>query len=135
MAEDSKYVNYYRQGIGHVGSYQVAGVPYMTGSATLDANVKAKVEFPRVSRSITVINRTAVDLRISFQDKDAPGNTHGGLHYITLTENRDSMTFNVKAKEIYITSLGDNGAFEVFAELTAIETQDMFHLTGSGITE
>ncbi len=134
MAEDSKYYNYYRQGLGHVGSYQVSGTPWLTGSATIDSGIQAQVEFPRVAKSVTVINKTAVDLRISFTDKDK-GNTHQGLHYITLTENRDSITFNVKCKENYINSQGNGGAFEVFEELTSIETQDMFELTGSGITE
>ena len=121
-------------GLGHVPAYQVAGQPFITGSLTIMSGVQEKIEFPYVARSVTVINRTNVDLRVHFTDKDK-GDTTNGLHYITLGDNKDSMTFNVKCKEIYVTSQGDNGAYEVFAELTGIRTREMFELTGSGITE
>ena len=83
---------------------------------------------------MTVINKTSVDLRVHFNDKADPG-VFGGLHYITLTEDRDSITFNVRCNEVYITSQGDNGAYEVLAELTSISSNDMFTLTGSGLTD
>lgn len=124
----------YLPGISNVGSYQVSGKPYMTGSTDIDNNVQNKITFPYIAKSVTVINKSAVDLRVHFADK-AEAKVFNGLHYITLTENRDSITFNVKCKEIYITSQGDNGAYEVVAELTGIETGEMSdsYMTGAGI--
>ena len=110
--------NHKKAGISHVGSYQVSGRPWITGSADIDNNVQHRLRFPAVAKSVTVINKTSVD-----------------LHYITLTEDRDSITFNVRCKEVYITSQGDNGAYEVVAELTAIPHAEMFDLTGSGLTD
>ena len=123
----------YNVGVGHVGSYQVSGHPFITGSASIENGVQHKISFPRIAKSVTVINRTNVDLRVHFTDKDKDDTTTA-LHYITLGDNKDSMTFNVKCKEIYITSQGNNGAYEVSAELTGIETKEMYELTGSGLT-
>ena len=44
-------------GIGNVGSYQVSGYPYVTGSVRLNDGEEHKISFPRVAKSITVINR------------------------------------------------------------------------------
>jgi hypothetical protein len=124
----------YLPGISNVGSYQVSGKPYITGSADIDNNVQHKISFPQVAKSVTVINKTAVDLRVHFADK-AEAKVFSGLHYVTLTENRDSITFNVKCKEIYITAQGNNGAYELVAELTGIETGEMSdsYMGGAGI--
>tara|TARA_R100000008_G_C3465583_1_gene106364 strand:- start:6 stop:398 length:393 start_codon:yes stop_codon:yes gene_type:complete len=121
-------------GISSVGSYQIAGHPFITGSTALDDGSQAQIKFPLVARSVTVINDSATDIRISFTDKDQ-GNTHSGKHYINLTEARDSMTMNVKCREIFIYANGGSAQFTVFAELTHIPTGSMYELTGSGITE
>ena len=126
--------NHSRPGIAHVGSYQVSGRPWITGSTDIDNNVQHRHKFPAVAKSVTVINQSAVDLRVHFNDKADPG-VFSGTHYVTLTENRDSISFNVRCKEIYITSQGDNGAYVVIAELTSISSDDMFTLTGSGLTD
>ena len=34
-----------KPGIGHVGSFQVSGYPYVTGSTNLDDGVEQKIEF------------------------------------------------------------------------------------------
>ena len=124
----------YLPGISNVGSYQVSGKPYMTGSTDIDNNVQNKISFPYIAKSVTVINKTAVDLRIHFKDK-SDADVFNGLHYLTLTADKDSITFNVKCKEIFITSQGNNGAYEVVAELTSIETGEMSdnYMTGPGI--
>ena len=135
-------------GLFNAGSYIQAGHPYITGSTDIDNGVEDRVQFPLVARSVTVINRSAVDLRVHFVSATNAGGYTGpngetpggnakvitGLHYVTLTEIKDSITFNVKCREIYITSQGNDGAYEVFAELTGIQTYDMYVLTGSGVT-
>ena len=126
--------NHNRPGIAHVGSYQVSGRPWITGSSDIDNNVQHQHKFPAVTKSVTVINKTAVDLRVHFNDKADPG-VFAGAHYITLTDAKDSHTFNVRCKEIFVTSQGNNGAYEIVAELTSISADDMFPLTGSGLTD
>ena len=50
---------------------------------------------------------------------------------------KDSITFDTKSKEIFIAnkSGGDGGAFQVLAELTSVHPEDMYPLSGSGVTD
>ena len=51
----------YTAGLGSVGSYQVSGVPWVTGSITLAAGATDKLVFPTVAKSITVINTDGLE--------------------------------------------------------------------------
>jgi len=131
---------YYRQnGIGAVGSYQVSGIPYLTGSWNdLAAGAEHKIEFPTVTRTVTVINTDvdSCDIHAHFNTKTNT-NVSGGLHYVALNSLNDAMSFNVKCKEIYISNpdASEAGSYTVVAELTGINANDMFVLTGSGLTD
>ena len=46
----------YGVGVNNVGSYQVAGIPYITGSSTLAKGQEVKYDFPMVTKTITIIN-------------------------------------------------------------------------------
>ena len=129
------YYQHQRSGLGSVGSYQVAGTPFMTGS-TISAGQEIEISFPNVTRSITIINKDANndDIRVHFQSKDA-ARTITGLHYITLGDQNSSLTMNVKCNAVYLSAPGSAATFEMFAELTGINPQNMFPLTGSGIDE
>ena len=145
-------------GIRNVGSYQVAGHPFITGSTLSDDDKVHMIEFPFVCKSFTVINTTdadAGDLRVHFQSGSGvtaitkPGlsgeqtisanaDVIAGLHFITIPDGQGSMTFDVKCSKFYIS--GDIGggsqtpSYQIMAELTNISTDRMYHLTGSGIT-
>ena len=143
-------------GLGNVGSYQVAGHPYLTGSASQTDAQTAKIQFPAIARSVTVITRTtaadptgigglwihftkdkaAVDVDGGTDETRKAGNyTWNGAHYVSLPNKDDSVTFNVKCKEIYISNMcGKTARWELFAELTGIPVSAMYELTGSGLT-
>ena len=133
----------YAAGLSNVGSYQVSGLPYMTGTILSSAsfatnNSQVKIEFPKVTKSILIINATSSNtpLRVHF-NSIYQGNVVGGKHFVTLPSNRDSVKLDHKCKEIYIsleTSAAD-GAFELVADLTGIDSSEMLVLTGSGLTE
>ena len=132
-----KTMQYYEPGLHNVGSYQVAGTPFITGSVTQAADTQQKVSFPTVTKSVTVINHASQTIRIHFTDKDE-GNTVQGLHFIELDSDEDSFTFGVKCQEIYIsTPSGNSGAaaWKLYAELTHIPASRMYNLTGSGLTD
>ena len=150
VSDDSKYR--YRQGLGNAAAYQVSGHPYITGSTSLDNNRQVQILFPQVAKSVTVINRADVELWVHFNDanlhassdSDDPASDHNynenvfnGKHYISLDNKKDSVTFDVKCKEIYITNTSGQaaGAFQVLAELTSVHPNDMYALTGSGLTD
>ena len=131
----TKYFSIAKPGIGNVGSFQVSGYPYVTGSTSIGAAQEHKIEFPRVAKSVTVINKATPDLKVHFNSTSS-GNVYDGVHYITLATTEDSVTFNIKCKEIYISNSGSSvGSYELFAELTGIEPTQMPILTGSGLTE
>ena len=48
--------NIYTAGLHNVGSYQVAGRPYLSGSAGINASTSERFVFPQVSKSILVKN-------------------------------------------------------------------------------
>ena len=131
----------YTAGLRSVGSYQVSGYPFVTGAnGAMADGTQAKVSFPNITKSVTIINSGssgAGELRVHFNQQGTATTpfvtAEPANHYITLADVGDSVTFNVKCKEIYVTSVGTQG-FELFAELTFINTGSMMVLTGSGLT-
>jgi hypothetical protein len=124
--------NQYKTGVGHVGSYQVSGIPFMKGG-TLLTGATDTITFPTVARSVTVI-ATVADIKVHFANT---GDWDASKHFITLTAGGDNakMTFIVKCKELFITDVLGGSSYEVFAELTSIATDEMFALTGPGLDD
>ena len=130
---------YYTAGLRSVGCYQVTGAPYITGSNSIDNGEEDRIQFPKVTKSVTVYalsssDGTGVDVHFNSL---AAGNVAGGFHYKRLTS-LESFTFNVKCKEIYISNPASGVeplSYSVVAELTTIPTGSMFVLTGSGLTD
>ena len=131
------YSNYgHGVGIGNVGSYQVSGRPFITGSTIGASGSEKKVSFPFVTKSVTIIaSGTNGDplIKVHFNSKTS-GDVINGLHYITLDSHGDSMTFDVRCKELFITSENSTSGFELYASLTNITSSQMWSLTGSGLT-
>ena len=131
--------NRFAAGIGSVGSYQVSGVPWITGSVEgLASGAEDKISFPSVAKAVTVINTDvdSADIHVHFNSKTNT-DVSGGLHYVALNSLNDAMTFACKCKEIYISNPDGSAdaSYTVMAELTGISTLEMFALTGSGLTD
>ena len=127
----------YSVGLNNVGSYQVAGTPYITGSTTLGAGHETSFAFPMVTKTITVINRSAEDIRVHFNSTGS-GRVVDGNHFVLFDSKEDSYTFNVKATQLYVSAPaanGGNASFTIVAELTQINNGRMYVLTGSGLTD
>lgn len=141
-SDNSNYytpVSAHGPGIGNVGSYQVSGIPFVTGSESLAGGGEDKISFSHVTRTVTVQNHTAEVIRVHFASKDT-GNTISGFHFIELdgTDGAGEMkqvTMNVKCAELYISAPAGGSArkYRVWAELTGIGVGNMFPLTGAGI--
>tara|TARA_R110002073_G_C9077587_1_gene546503 strand:+ start:83 stop:508 length:426 start_codon:yes stop_codon:yes gene_type:complete len=128
----------YGVGLRNVGSYQISGHPYLTGTADMgSADTEHKISFPYVTKTVTVVNSGSADkeIKIHFNSDGAAGEVIDARHYISLNTNEDSFTFDVKCKEIYITNSDANAGFMLYASLTGIPTGSMYALTGSGLTE
>ena len=126
----------YSVGLHNVGSYQVSGVPYITGS-TIGLSKEHTIKFPMVAKSVTVIASGSVTstMQVAFNSSSA-GSVTAGNHYIDLDDNNVSITFNVKCKQIFIKSYGADNGYRIIAELTSIPSGTMpdSYLTGSGLT-
>lgn len=136
---------YYAQaGIGNAASYLVSGRPWLTGGVLLSSsfavnNAERRITFPKVTRSITVINTTGSAIRVHFNSVTASvGNVISGRHYTTLRNQGDSITYNMKCSEIYVSLVTGtaNGDFEMAVELTTIPISEITGAwSGSGITD
>tara|TARA_R110000823_G_scaffold176016_2_gene308556 strand:- start:465 stop:905 length:441 start_codon:yes stop_codon:yes gene_type:complete len=145
MALKEQVSNVYGVGLRNVGSYQVSGTPWITGSAIADNKVQLHI-FPYVSKSFTLINTGSNAIAVHFASGSvaitegtavaftASHGYYANNHYITVA-GAGSVTFDVKCKEVYI-SADNNGAsgYQIFAELTNIPAGRMYELTGEGIT-
>jgi len=133
----------YGTGLRNVGSYQMSGHPFVTGSNNMGAvDTEWKISFPFVTKSITIIssgtfgaNPTENQFKVHFNSNSDPGDVLDAAHFITLDSDEDSMTFDVKCKEIYLTTVTEGSGFQLYASLTNIDTAHMYTLTGSGLTD
>ena len=124
-------------GLRSVGSYQISGHPFIT-SSVIAADQEMKISFPYITKKITVVasgSQPNKGLRIHFATTGS-GNVKviGGKHFIALDTHEDSMDFDVKCKEIYLTAPGAAAGFMLYASLTNIPTSSMYAVTGSGVT-
>ncbi len=138
----------YEPGLGSVGNYQVSGTPWITGSL-LPASGNAsglnsstqKIQFPFVTKEVTVVNRGAGNILVHLaNDAGALGTATGGHVFLLPPSGTvhgaplSRQTFDIKTKEMYITNpVAQAGSFQIYASLTRIDTKRMFELTGSGI--
>ena len=136
MAKQSETAghNFYEPGLHHVGSYQVAGRPYITGSDALAANGEHEISFPEVTSKVTVTNHTAEQIRVHFASKGT-GNTLTGFHFIELDSDNSSIEMNVKCSKIFISAPNSGSAreYRVIAELTHIDKGRMYELNTTGV--
>ena len=145
MSLKNQVPNVYGVGLRNVGSYQVSGIPYLTGSSIVHNTTynvsgvpgELMIQFPQITKSITVTNTTANgEFLIHFVSSSSPGNVHANSHFITLNAG-SSFTFDVKCKEIFLhnNNTSHTQTFELMADLTNIPVERMYELTGSGITD
>ena len=121
-------------GLGNVASYQVSGKPFLTGNLDIDLNVEDKIVFPNVTKRIIIQNMADVDLRVHFHSTGS-SRVNETSCFFTLPTTKDKLDLDVKCTEIYISNpTGNNGKYELYAELTGIPVGEMFPLTGSGIS-
>lgn len=108
----------YTVGLNNVGSYQVAGSPYLTASS-LTEEVKT-ISFSNVTKNITLHNVGSNDLSFYFIETPT-------VELVLPASKKISM--DIRCKELYV-SASTGTDFQLFAELTNIPTSRMFSLSG-----
>lgn len=138
----------YNPGVGNVGSYQVAGRPFLTGSTVVSSSVTGGgdgvlIRFPSITKRVIIRNTGAVtSLMVHFDSKTNP-NVVNNHHYWRIDPeiltDLDTLSYfdaEFKCRELYVSvdpSAVADGEFELFAELTGIRQE--YVLSGSGINE
>lgn len=128
----------YRPGLHNVGSYQVSGIPYVTGSLAIPANTQAPKEiiFPSITQRIHIHNNdTTNGLRVGFSANGVSGSNHWLVEPHTSSgKNNDYIELRVKTDRIFLlsnTATNFSGVY-VAAELTGITGYELTkHLSGT----
>jgi hypothetical protein len=118
----------------YVPNYQLSGIPYVTSSAGNEVTTSAmKVEFPYVTKSVTVHNTGGNDLHIGFTEKGV--NAQVTSNYFVLDTHGSTkdavVTFDVRCKEMWFASSTSTTDFSLFASLTPVEAAAFPVITGS----
>jgi len=119
--------NIYTAGLNNVGSYQVSGIPYLSGG--IDATGGgASLNFPNVTRWIQISNSGSAVLYYSYSLNGAvstPGN------YGIVFPDQSSPVLEVKATELYLQD-GTAGGVYVAAGLTNLPVSRVDNISPSG---
>tara|TARA_R110002020_G_scaffold359772_1_gene572474 strand:- start:27 stop:476 length:450 start_codon:yes stop_codon:yes gene_type:complete len=102
----------YQNGPGHVGSYQISGIPYATASVLVPALGAAPLEinFPNVTKYITISNEvTNAKIRVGFSalgvtgSNDNAGGVMGSGNYYVLVAGEDKLELgDIRVESIYL---------------------------------
>ncbi len=114
-----------RPGFNAAAEYMTSGIPHvLSGSATTSPTY---IEFPTVSRAITIANNSAAGsiLRIGF--------TLNGVNLVNNfpLDGKQTVRLEVRVRDLYVRSETGTVSYGICAELTPIERKNMLPLTGS----
>ena len=119
--QNEKNMEYYKVGLGNVGSYQASGVPYATGSLSL-TTAAVEITFPYVTQEVVVYNQGPNALRVGWSHNGVNGLNEN--NYFLVGSGSNSGRLRVKTSAVYLRSESTTGAAvaSVNASLTRIET-------------
>ena len=139
--------NIYSAGLRNVGSYQVSGHPYFSGSATTATfGESIRFSFPYVTKKITLKNSDSANAAIvsfaPFLEGEASGfgysNYASGSGTWLYLPAGFEINLDVKCKEVYVSSHLHGAAVDavyIVAELTTIPNSRLYSFDGlRGIT-
>jgi len=106
-------------GLNHAGAYQVSGRPFAKGG--IDASSAVKVEFPYVTRWVTIINNNGSTVcKVGFSEAGVGGTNYFTVHNKAAGGQACSVRLEVKVGEIWLSGPDD---VDVVAGLTTIQTR------------
>ena len=110
--------NVYGVGLRNVGSYQVAGSPYLTASVLTEE--EKQFSFPYVTKRILVHNTGSNDVFLYFSGSS--------INKLILPSNK-KLDMDVKCTFLYASASAQTG-IQLFAEVTNIPIGRMYSLAG-----
>ena len=112
-----------KPGLNAVGQYQLSGIPYASASIVLSNSSVTEVEFPTITKFVTVVNEhsgSSAKLRVGFSTLGVSTNNH----YFTL-DNGESYTGEFRVKSIFLSGDSAPSTASVIAGLTMIEIENL----------
>lgn len=121
----------YKAGLHHVGSYQISGIPFLTGSITAPSSSAEpiKITFPSVTQRIWIHNNSdSARLRVGFSANGIKNGNHMLVDGNSGNDTSQVQEMKVRATSIYLLSDSASQVCTpvcVFAELTGITGYDL----------
>lgn len=121
--------NVYTVGLNNVGSYQVSGMPFATGS--INATTAVKIEFPYVTRWVQFYNHAnSSHCRVGFSQEGVEGTNYFRLSPQSGNEaSQNSGRLELKITEIW---LSGSDSVDIVAGLTNIPVERINSISPSG---
>ncbi len=116
MASDINGNQWYQplSGLGSVGAYQISGIPFATGSLSVDNVTVTEISFPLVTKFVVIRNNSANDLRVGFSE-----NGINDSNYFILG-NKESYSGDLRITKLYLRGDTTTTEVTVVAGLTGI---------------
>jgi len=117
--------NYFRPGLGNVGSYQSSGIPFLSSSIVVPAvaGTPIEIQFPYITRTLVVRNDDGGAMRVGFSANGVSATENN--YYFTLVKDA-SLEMDFKVKSLFLISeTAGVGSATVIAGLTSISTEEL----------
>lgn len=111
-----------KPGLNAVGQYQLSGIPFASASIVVSDSSVTEVEFPTVTKFVTVVNEhsgSSARLRVGFSSAGIVGSNY------FILDNGESYTGEFRVSSIFIAGDGVPSTASVIAGLTMIETNNL----------
>jgi hypothetical protein len=111
-----------KPGLNAVGQYQLSGIPFASASIVVSNSSITEVEFPTVTKFVTVVNEhsgSSAKLRVGFSSAGIVGSNY------FILDNGESYTGEFRVSSIFITGDTAPSTASVIAGLTMIETNNL----------
>ena len=122
-----------KAGPNSVPSYQLSGVPYLTGSTNGSEGITAKqFSFPQVTRFVTFSvaeETTGKALKVGFAEEGVKAMSSAPKHFFIIPQGQ-VVTLDVRCKSVFVTTSG-SVAWSLCAGLTPILAHSFPTLSGS----
>ena len=111
-----------KPGLNSVGQYQLSGIPYATASVVVSNTAVTEIEFPTITKFVTVVNEhsgSSAKLRVGFSSAGTINTNH------FILDNGESYTGEFRVSSIYLAGDSTPTTASIIAGLTMIETENL----------
>ena len=111
-----------KPGLNAVGQYQLSGIPYATASVVVSNTAVTEIEFPTITKFVTVVNEhsgSSAKLRVGFSSAGTINTNH------FILDNGESYTGEFRVSSIYLAGDSTPTTASIIAGLTMIETDNL----------